>query len=469
MSPEKSNGTAAQSLVVHPPTVGEEKFILPRPSTTGSGFQPTGAFFKASRSKSDAELSSGSKEGLGTMQVISNVTSSVGQHTVMKTNHVRSIHNVTMTAPDKQHIILATATTDMGKPQRTHRQLTRQQRIVSRGSLDDTHLTINAQYMNTNVKVPVRTSALASTAADTTVSTTALPVPIASKVAVCEGNLVSSYVHSGQTVPSVQQQVVNEALPGTRHFFVAPVQNSSSGRAAVATQRAEISGSMNSSVPLSTTQSKVQTGVPPTAVLANVVLKPNQTQQTVNQTQIPLSTFVPRGSATHVQYILPSLTVQAGPGGKVQNVLQMALPCGSLQNGNIQLTAIPTNFVQTSNATKHTLQFTPVTHTQAPVSLTPTGQSQIKCSTTTQPSMSGMPMTIAAPVASAIVSQPVTLTNSNAGCKVQLAAMPMSPALSQPGVSMGMSSQRVLLSSQPRYHFYFITVYVYTTFLYILV
>lgn len=58
-------------------------------------------------------------------------------------------------------------------------------------------------------------------------------------------------------------------------------------------------------------------------------------QQQSQQAQQPQQS--PR-TPTHVQYILPSLTVQTGPNGKVQNVLQMALPGTQVPQGNIQLT-----------------------------------------------------------------------------------------------------------------------------------
>ena len=50
------------------------------------------------------------------------------------------------------------------------------------------------------------------------------------------------------------------------------------------------------------------------------------------------------GAPAQLQYILPTVTLQTGPNGKVQNVLQMVLP-GAMQPANIQL-AIPGHQVQ---------------------------------------------------------------------------------------------------------------------------
>ncbi|OWF36187.1 protein capicua homolog isoform X3 [Mizuhopecten yessoensis] len=80
-------------------------------------------------------------------------------------------------------------------------------------------------------------------------------------------------------------------------------------------------------------------------LLNTLVLKPNQVahpqqaqspqqqsvQQTINLSQAGLQ-------PTHVQYILPSVRVATPNGGKVQNVVQMALPATPVQQNNIQLT-----------------------------------------------------------------------------------------------------------------------------------
>ncbi|KAJ8313334.1 hypothetical protein KUTeg_009120 [Tegillarca granosa] len=90
-----------------------------------------------------------------------------------------------------------------------------------------------------------------------------------------------------------------------------------------------------------------QTAAPAT-LLTNIILKTNQTPpppQTVQTVQqqpqaVTQAIGLPAGNLqpTHVQYILPSVRVATPNGGKMQNVLQMALPGTPVQQGNIQLT-----------------------------------------------------------------------------------------------------------------------------------
>jgi hypothetical protein len=97
-------------------------------------------------------------------------------------------------------------------------------------------------------------------------------------------------------------------------------------------------------------------------VLKNGLLQPVNQQSQSLQTLVnaapltastsanPVTNLAPIGS-TQIQYILPSFAL-TGPGGKVQNYVQMALPAGmGLQPGNIQLQmTVPTNqTAQSSN------------------------------------------------------------------------------------------------------------------------
>ena len=123
----------------------------------------------------------------------------------------------------------------------------------------------------------------------------------------------------------------------------------------------------NNSAP-NTPQAQTPTQNVAPAMLTNFVLKTNQGQlgqavQNVQQVQqvqaAPAQNIaqtlnlnqqnISRATATQLQYILPSLTVQTTPGGKVQNVLQMALPGTQVQHGNIQLAIPGSPSIQTAN------------------------------------------------------------------------------------------------------------------------
>lgn len=84
--------------------------------------------------------------------------------------------------------------------------------------------------------------------------------------------------------------------------------------------------------------------LPQATLLNTLVLKQNQVahpQQAPSPQQQPVQQTINLSQAgiqpTHVQYILPSVRVATPNGGKVQNVVQMALPATPVQQNNIQL------------------------------------------------------------------------------------------------------------------------------------
>ena len=296
-----------------------------RPSSSGSVFHPTGAVFKAhmprlkdgENSAADAASAKGdaavSVVPPGAVQRGYSVDSSEARPKGGSTGQVKTIHNITMmTQPDKHGIILSTNTqVGLGQHNRHGVILSKMTQKVPKGLPK----TMPAS------KLPPGGSTVRGSRPSVG------PIAIASKPVMPQAPQPPS-----PATPTVCINPMGVALNVHRPQVAAP--------AAVAPP---VSLTILKT-PITTVNAAPKVtheNVGTTLMNAPVAMKSLTTAQVVpprmQPAQAALLANIQRAPPTPVQYILPSFTLQTGPNGKVQNVVQMAMPNAQLHAGSIQL------------------------------------------------------------------------------------------------------------------------------------
>lgn len=375
---------------------------IPRPSSNGSNFQPTGAVFKA-KGKQSRYLSTGSVQDLRS-SLFENMSSNLRGESVSSTRSINQqqmkIHNITMATGNEQKIIMSSnmettfgSQNGRGGPiigkfsQRgpIKQQPQRQVAPVSTGPsiLQQTLQTgvqnsrpvtttaihivpspqqalLNQQYANKNSVIPTYTTTGKPISASVpSVSLQQNPVHGSFNTSMATANVQPQTILPNSTSAGLKNMggtIVLQGIPASQYGMIIGSQPVASPTVSkpptlsVAGSTQYISNSLQNYVPsISASQGQAtptQTMAPPT-VLTNFIIKPGQAGPTIQPAlnspspgQQVTPNFNQHVQSTHVQYILPSIRMQAPPaGGKVQNhVIQMALPGTHLPQGSIQLT-----------------------------------------------------------------------------------------------------------------------------------
>ncbi|XP_052060621.1 protein capicua homolog isoform X1 [Mytilus californianus] len=343
--------------------------LIPRPSSVGSSFQPTGAVFRA-KVKPNRNMSIGSMQELK-----QNSRIQITQHPTVKMGQMK-IHNITMTTKPNEQILMSSNTETILGDQNGQGAMMRKTSQKMRGKPAPIHQNVsmgvnsgnmfpvtssNIQIVNSNQTYITNAHYAISTVASTfstmgkPIST---PVPIASKpiVSMQQGAMLKPTTLPGMNLqqqqalyqnsqnngtivlqPSNQQYgmtILNSAMPKT-----SAIQTSMGGGYITTLRNIAPPQNHLAQQPHTPTHS-----VAPQTVLTNVVLKTTQQQMAAPLT-VQTSQYQQHQAFTQanlqpaqLQYILPSVRVAPSSGGKVQNILQMALPGTPVQQSNIQLT-----------------------------------------------------------------------------------------------------------------------------------
>ena len=302
-----------------------------RPSNSGSVFHPTGAVFKAHMPRlrdnavdpTAAKLAVSSVASPGALQRSYSVDSSETRPPRGgSSSHVKTIHNITMmTQPDKRGIILSTNTqVALGQHNRHGvilSKITTQK--VPKGLPKTASSMAGGATMRGVPRPPVGPIAIASKPVMSMPPLSASPatptVNVHPHVAAPLATILKAPIAAVGAATRPNHENIGATLVN------APIMLKSLSSAPVAPPRVQ--------------------AAPAAALLTNFILKPGMQAVPGGATNIQtLPVGMSRAPPTPVQYILPSFTLQAGPNGKVQNILQMAMPNTALHAGSIQL-AIP--------------------------------------------------------------------------------------------------------------------------------
>ena len=295
-----------------------------RPSSSGSVFHPTGAVFKAHMPRlKDGETSAADAKGNaavsvappGAVQRSYSIDSSEARPKGGSTGQVKTIHNITMmTQPDKHGIILSTNTqVGLGQHNRHGVILSKMTQKVPKGL---------PKTMPARQLPPGGSTVRGS-------RPSVGPIAIASKPVMPQAPQPPS-----PATPTVCINPMGVALNAHRPQVAAP--------AAVAPPVTltilKTPITTVNAAPKATHENVVGTSL----MNAPVAMKSLTTAQVVPPPRMQpapaaLLANIQRAPPTPVQYILPSFTLQTGPNGKVQNVVQMAMPNAQLHAGSIQL------------------------------------------------------------------------------------------------------------------------------------
>ncbi|KAK3107505.1 hypothetical protein FSP39_016100 [Pinctada imbricata] len=376
---------------------------IPRPSSVGSSFQPKGAVFRA-KSKHPRLMSTGSAvEGMTSDQDKVNVPTATSEkvntrmpNTQQQTHKYgqMKIHNITMTTPDNQKILLSTSTeTVPGKQngkgaitgkmtQKSFKNRSQSQQPIQpaltppsqipqgmAGHIQSIPVTSsNVQILSANqvLVTQVNNQSHSLTATYSTVGKPiTTPVQIASKavVSVQQATIGMPTILKPGVIPTqqslgvgLQQPLIQGAvntnnvkgmgtivLQPASQYNMAILSPSSVSSNTNATQSAVQNNIGNGFTTLrnlvppgaqnSLPNTPTQTAAPAT-LLTNLVLNStNQTQGSQSlqgaPSQVP-NAQQPTLQPTQIQYIVPSVRLATPNGGKMQNVLQMALSGGQL-------------------------------------------------------------------------------------------------------------------------------------------
>ena len=310
-----------------------------RPSSSGSSvFHPTGAVFKAHMPRlrdnvvdpTAAKMAAGvsSVASPGALQRSYSVDSS--ETRPRGGSQVKTIHNITMmTQPDKRGIILSTNTqVALGQHNRHGVVLSKITQKGPKGLPKTVSMTGGSTMRGVRPQVG--------------------PIAIASKPVMPMPPLSASpatptvCVNPAGVALNVHPHVV---APSAATILKAPITAVS---AASRPSHENIAAALVNAPIALKSLSCAQVAPPrvqaaPAGLVTNFILKPGMQATPDGATNIQTLTApvgMSRAPPTPVQYILPSFTLQAGPNGKVQNILQMAMPNAQLHAGSIQL-AIP--------------------------------------------------------------------------------------------------------------------------------
>ncbi|XP_046344637.2 protein capicua homolog isoform X3 [Haliotis rufescens] len=476
-----------------------EGLLMPRPSSTGSSFQPKGAVFKAKSrdgrlmSASSLDMLTEARDDEGMYSTSSRMPGT--QQQTVKLGQMK-IHNITMTQDKQQFIVSSNMQTTLGKQNGrgpVMGKITQKSRAAkpmpqsplsyspSQASPVSSHHVARPPTAST-VQFPAMPQVMVTHAGHhvggsvaPTFSTTdkpiTTPIPIASKPIHNLPQTTSSKTASVNNVCIPQQTLLtgnnsNGSMKNVSTILLQSIPSSPYGMtilnsptvSAVTANKlnnsANVQTSVNSGAYVTTLrniappqsvqppQQQVQNLASP-ALLTNVLLKTNQSSpgtatMAIQQPQTPTQ---PTLQPTHVQYILPSVRVQpAPPGGKVQNVLQMALPGGAVQQNIVAVASnnvAPPAQVQTSNFQ--------ISTAPGGLRMTNSPQSKVMPQQQTQTLMAAPKQHPQQAKAVAMVTQLVTVNPSPA----VLATSPHHVQLGQPVVSLTVAHPSVQHQMQP--------------------
>ena len=392
--------------------VARDDGMLPRPASTGSTFQPKGAVFKVHTPKPRPESllipkSEGKDSRPSSVKSDSNVpmlqkdqptatstmasgrcelqrSNSIGglqQHMDSGTksaNHVKTIHNISMTTPDKYGIVMSSnVQTNLSKNTKGAIMGKMTYKFHKGSSPKSSTVPIIAMSFSQPQpnKAPVPTTSVIGMMSRSlsTSGESSAPVSIASKPVTTATNsaatlkINTTLAALNLQAPTVMTPTANGngtvLVPGTVSSQYGAVTFLNTGLASSVARTTSVANQGFIAAPVQnmmTSQNSTSLSQSTASLVNNIILKVPPTGGTTTQTvqslvtpqvqpvQISQSQLLtaPRGP-THVQYILPSFTIPVGSNGKVQNLL--ALPGTSLQASNIQLTLPNQQFIQTVN------------------------------------------------------------------------------------------------------------------------
>ena len=309
--------------------------LIPRPSSVGSSFQPTGAVFRA-KFKPNRNMSIGSAQEL---KQANNSRIQITQHPTVKVGQMK-IHNITMTTKPNEQILMSSNTetimgdqNGLGGIMRKTSQKTRGKSVPVQQNFVGNQIGIpltssNIQIVNsnhsyiTNANYGINTVASTFTTVGKPITT---PVPIASKPAVSlqQGTLLKQ-----ATIPGINLQQQQAILPGSQNnnTIVLQPSNQQYGMAILNSPSPKTSAIQTSMGPgYITTLRNIappQNAAPqphtptqsmaPQTVLTNLVLKTTQQMSaplTVQTTQYQQTLSQANLHPAQLQYILPSVRV----------------------------------------------------------------------------------------------------------------------------------------------------------------
>lgn len=360
---------------------------IPRPSSNGSNFQPTGAVFKA-KTKQSRYLSTGSVQD--NRHYEHDVLQRGESVSSLRAMQQMKIHNITMATGDEEKIIMSSNTeSPFGNNQNSRggaimgkfstRAPLKRQTVSTAPSILQQTLQTGAQGCRPVSTATIQIVASPQMAAMNqpvvsqntvvpTFTTVGKPISASGLTATVLQNISQGNYSASTAIATVQPQTIlpnTSAGPKNVGIVVQNVPASQysmiiGSQAAVASPTVTkpptlsaagsgqlISTSLQTLVPSVTSQAAMpaQSVAQPT-VLTNFILKPGQSGQSIqpalNSPLPPQSvsqTFNQTFQPTHFQYILPSIRMQnPAPGAKFQNhVIQMALPGTPVPQGSIQL------------------------------------------------------------------------------------------------------------------------------------
>ena len=335
--------------------------LIPRPSSNGSNFQPKGAVFKAqtkTRFMSAGSVADLNQQGFNDYASPAQRGASVSSARAGLQQPVK-LHNITMSTGAEQKIIMSSNTeTTLGSqngrgpivgkfPQKVNKP-------VGKASV---------QMAGQPVLLQQVAASQYSKPLTTAVHIVATSQPMISNAGQVNNSVATTFTTTASPISAVRQQSITvqpqtptaslkggtfviQGIPASQYNLLVSTPNlMSPTRTKIGTisQASSTTQYVATTLQSSPQQTRTNSVGGPT-VLTNYVIKPNQTSQ-LGLSSPPTPSISPAYSQpsmqpTHVQYILPSVRMQApAQGGKIQNhVIQMALPGSAVPPGSIQLT-----------------------------------------------------------------------------------------------------------------------------------
>ncbi|XP_056013181.1 protein capicua homolog isoform X5 [Ostrea edulis] len=347
---------------------------IPRPSSVGSGFQPKGAVFRAKASHLRMASTGSVLDGHHAKH---DNTPRLCQQPPVKVGNMK-IHNITMTTQDQQLIVSTTTETVIGKQngkgqvigkvtkskQRNNSQQVPIQPAVTPPSQYQTKPVTSSNVQLIAPSQTIATNVVQNNMVMSTFSTMGkpitTPVPILSKPIV---SMQQAHIATPTTlktgVPNIQQiqpgsnngvkgmsTIVLQNIPASQYAILntqnigSPVAVTKAITTTVSTiQTNQVSGgfitTLRNIAPPQNHQSQPQPT--PTTIYTNLVQIKSTNQTAAMPSMLNAVNSQAGLQPTQIQYILPSVRLETPNGGKVQNLLQMALPGGQVQQGQANL------------------------------------------------------------------------------------------------------------------------------------
>ena len=344
---------------------GQQNFSdrqIPRPSSNGSNFQPTGAVFKA-KTKHTRYMSTGSMQDINSTHYehVGGRTERVGS--TRNPNQPVKIHNITMATGSEQRIIMSSnLETTVGQNNRvlmgkysnkkplpvTTTQSILQQTLQSGPQSNRPITTTTLQILASPHAASVSNSNAGESSVVPTFTTVGKPISAPGLKAALQQS--SAVTMSGQphailpntstaNLKNVGGTILLQGIPTSQYGMIISSPNLASPtinkvNQVSSTGSTQYFSGLQNIVPsvASQAQTVISQSMPQQAMFTNFIVKPNQSMQPNVNTSSRGQTIQP----TQVQCLLPSLRMNAQQQGN--HVIQMALPGNQLPQGCIQLT-----------------------------------------------------------------------------------------------------------------------------------